>query len=1055
MTSGIYYSNKVEHLYGLLRDRIFLDNSSLFTRRLVVLPSEAMRQWLKLQMAEDPSLGICAGVDLLFLDQALDHLYHDKAKPPSATALTLLLEREIRRFWERGDVEGWEEVWRYLMLTHGKPWTRRADRRLSLLCEQLSKLFKQYGLFGAEVVADWKGGWQADLWHRIFPEGSPWRDVGSSSGKGLHLHLFTMSFLPPQIMRLLLDSNTTLSFYHLSPCAVFWSDIVTDRQSRRLHRFWEKKGANKRSLTDLDSYLRDRNGLLANFGRMGREMAIALEGVELESEEWYDLPEAPTLLASMQSDLLTLRNPLEEEPLVLDESDRSFEVHVVPSRRREIEILYDNILRHKGIAPRDVIVMAPDIMEYKSDIEAIFGAKESRLNYQIMDVRPEEENRLLQGLLLLWQIAESRWEVSLMSQLFSHPYFQKRWKIEPHEVERWTEWIHLVGVKWGVDQEHRNWILRHHYCRRDLPAGAASSTWEEGFSRLSDGLARGGLGIAINEAPLLARLIQLIRSLRNDLQPLIDGSEKSVEEWTGHLLALFDTYFEGEAREWEWIAAEMARFRESGSVLEGSLFRFTPVQAILNASLTKESVIVRENHLNSVRFCSMLPLRAIPTRVLALLGLEEGVYPGKNRLQSLNALVGEEKADYCPTRSDYDRYLFLEALLSARQQLLISYCGTSGGEEKSPSVLVSELLAYFDSGYRIGSQLPSQARVINHPFTEYDARYFRGDQLQSYRKQAFRLAEAHYGESVESPRFLDSWFQGKPPILTAPEEKEVTIAALEAFARSPLRSYFRDTLGLYIAEDEELTDEEPFTLSPLRRALVQREALVEGEQDVIAKIDVPTGLFRDVAVDELHDGVAEWRSHLSAMHTSTDDLFEITLTHDVSSCERISENEVLLPPLRVGDLTIVGRIKDLTPEGMLAYGRNSLSDVLKFWPRLLILQLIPDYTFGKRDLLLLKSGVRKESALDDPQLQLEKLISLFFINRRQPLPLLPEWTDPLLKGKPLPEDLKETFEGLWKTVYSQELHWTFRGEETLPGEAVLGGYKDLVQEVYGEVLKHV
>ena len=75
MTSRIFYSNRVEHLYRLLRERLFAGDTSLFTRRLVVLPSEAMRQWLRLQMAEDPSLGVCAGVDLLFLDQALDHLF--------------------------------------------------------------------------------------------------------------------------------------------------------------------------------------------------------------------------------------------------------------------------------------------------------------------------------------------------------------------------------------------------------------------------------------------------------------------------------------------------------------------------------------------------------------------------------------------------------------------------------------------------------------------------------------------------------------------------------------------------------------------------------------------------------------------------------------------------------------------------------------------------------------------------------------------------------------------------------------------------------------------
>ena len=135
----------------------------------------------------------------------------------------------------------------------------------------------------------------------------------------------------------------------------------------------------------------------------------------------------------------------------------------------------------------------------------------------------------------------------------------------------------------------------------------------------------------------------------------------------------------------------------------------------------------------------MLPLRAIPTQTLALMGMEEGVFPGVNRLQSLNAMVGEEKAEYCPTRSEYDRYLFLEVLLSARKELLISYRGSDQGEEKGPSLLVTELIHYLDSGYRIGGELPSEVLIRQHPFRRYDASYFQGDRWQTYQEDAYRL----------------------------------------------------------------------------------------------------------------------------------------------------------------------------------------------------------------------------------------------------------------------------------------------------------------------------
>lgn len=55
------------------------------------------------------------------------------------------------------------------------------------------------------------------------------------------------------------------------------------------------------------------------------------------------------------------------------------------------------------------------------------------------------------------------------------------------------------------------------------------------------------------------------------------------------------------------------------------------------------------------------------------------------------------------SRRDDDRYLFLEALLSAQQQLYISYIGRSiqDNSKRYPSVLVSELIEYVAQSYHL------------------------------------------------------------------------------------------------------------------------------------------------------------------------------------------------------------------------------------------------------------------------------------------------------------------------------------------------------------------
>ena len=72
------------------------------------------------------------------------------------------------------------------------------------------------------------------------------------------------------------------------------------------------------------------------------------------------------------------------------------------------------------------------------------------------------------------------------------------------------------------------------------------------------------------------------------------------------------------------------------------------------------------------------------------------------------------KSDFCPLSADFDRYLFLEALHSAQDYLLLSYCGFSQQDNKelNPSLVVEELFSYSDSYYTIeGSKISEKCSI--------------------------------------------------------------------------------------------------------------------------------------------------------------------------------------------------------------------------------------------------------------------------------------------------------------------------------------------------------
>ena len=103
-----------------------------------------------------------------------------------------------------------------------------------------------------------------------------------------------------------------------------------------------------------------------------------------------------------------------------------------------------------------------------------------------------------------------------------------------------------------------------------------------------------------------------------------------------------------------------------------------------------------------VTFCAMLPMRSIPFRVICLLGMDGEAYPRQSKPLGFDYMARYPRRGDRSRRND-DRYLFLEAILSARERLYISYVGQSIQDNTAipPSVLVSELIDYVDQGFEI------------------------------------------------------------------------------------------------------------------------------------------------------------------------------------------------------------------------------------------------------------------------------------------------------------------------------------------------------------------
>src|SRR3569623_1023659 len=93
----------------------------------------------------------------------------------------------------------------------------------------------------------------------------------------------------------------------------------------------------------------------------------------------------------------------------------------------------------------------------------------------------------------------------------------------------------------------------------------------------------------------------------------------------------------------------------------------------------------------------MVPQRAIPFRVVAVLGLNDGEFPRSAGDAGLDLMQHHRRLGDRDVRSD-DRYLFLETLMAAREGLHLSYLGEGvrDGKPRNPAAPLAELMQFLD-----------------------------------------------------------------------------------------------------------------------------------------------------------------------------------------------------------------------------------------------------------------------------------------------------------------------------------------------------------------------
>ena len=670
--------------------------------------------------------------------------------------------------------------------------------------------------------------------------------------------VFGVSSLPRQALEALyvLSRFSQVVLCVHNPSQFYWADIVSDRELLKAER---KRGASHPTLSqidDADQLHQHANPLLAAWGKQGRDYIRLLDEFDNPDEyrNSFQTPDqkidifsehgagqATCLLHQLKNDIYNL-TPLQEirdEQRELNlQDDHSMVFHNAHSPQREVEILHDQLLAafnaDDTLRPRDIMIMVPDINVYAPHIQAVFGrhtaGRKRHVPFTISDQGQRNHEPVLIALETLMSLPRHRFGVSEIISLLEVPGIRDRFEITEEEIPLARRWVEGANIRWGLHGAHRESL--------ELPADLDRNTWQSGLRSMLLGY---GMGddepwadvqpygeIGGLQASLAGRLGDFVYHLEKVWQDL--QANRTPQQWETLFAAMLEQFFhkvEGHdllllnrfRRQLEqWLDDTLA------AGLEHQLLPLNIVKDVLLDGLD-EGGLNQRFLAGKVNFATLMPMRAIPFRTVCLLGMNDGDYPRSRPPVDFDLMA----QDYRPgdrSRREDDRYLFLEAMLSAREQFYISWVGRSIRDDspRPPSVLVGQLQDHLNRLW----QLPgppnvavTEALTTCHPLQPFSRGYFPQSQhVRSLFTYEHEWRRAHGTGAADK--------QQQALAYQRPEEP-VTLNDLSGFLKKPIDMFYQRRLQVRFEDVEnDDTDTENFDLNGLDRWRLDTELIEQG-----------------------------------------------------------------------------------------------------------------------------------------------------------------------------------------------------------------------------------
>lgn len=811
----------------------------LFHRTPVIVPNKSMERYLTIRFAARK--GIESGITFPFL---MSMFGGDGA--PEIDAETIRW-RICRILPELKGIAAFSAL---------NEWLKDDPLRRYELAGVFGELYNKYLLYRPDWINAWERGvapddlrgvpderLQGELWRRI--AGDDWRGRhfaavvggdgfpaagGEPDDGAAAVRLFGFSSLAPSVLHCLerIGRTRQVELYQLVPSVQFYGDSKPAKaELNDFVRQYMKRDAQDAELREaFGAYYFRHHPLVASFAAQSSVLLNSTIDWEEGPTPEESAPGTPdTVLRALQAAIREDRNEADGPADPDFHQCRSVQIRDCYSEFREVEAAHNFVLHCMeelpGLTLNDVFIMTPEPGKYAPLVDAVFNrsGEGARLRVSVADRSEAAELPAYRTFLKALSLYKGDFTAPDVFGILQDAAVRHALGFTADDCEYLMERCMSAGVRWG-------WDAADH--AKDGGTAFPENTWLAGFDRMllnyavetdpAEPFAPDGEGAGIFAVPgfegqsravLLGKFAAFVGTLRETAATMkrreLRGEPFAV--WKDTLNALAQKLSGADSplqmlvltllKNWESVLT-------SAGVADDALLTSAVVLKELSGFAERQTDSARGFLRGAITFCGLRPMRSIPARVIALLGMDHQAFPVQDDVLSFDLTRVRPRAGD-PGRRQESRQLFLDVLMSARDRLFLSYTGRDqhDGKKYPPSSCVDELRTC------LRAQLGADSFVdIQEPLQAFSPGLFvPGAPNQSYSqtlRNAAELIRAGGSDGTAAPVFELKTDAEAP---TA-DDVRITPEDLAWFLLNPVEKFLSGRLDAAVSVRECITPED-------------------------------------------------------------------------------------------------------------------------------------------------------------------------------------------------------------------------------------------------------